>query len=155
MNVNYLLPYSFKRIGWVLLTLGIVLGIVYFGINESPQFLDFPVIAIMRQSLLGEVVFFQIITDNIFNEIIALLLILGAIFMALSKEKKEDEFITKIRLESLLWATYVNYAILILALIFIYELAFFTILIFNIFSVLFFFVLRFHWILYQSKNSLK
>ena len=52
-------------------------------------------------------------TNNIADEIASILLIIGGILVAFSKTKDEDEYISKIRMESLIWATYVNYFILI------------------------------------------
>jgi hypothetical protein len=89
------------------------------------------------------------------DEISGLLLIIGGLLIVSSKAKSEDEFISKIRLESLLWATYVNYFILILTIIFIYDLIFFWILVFNMFTVLIFFIFRFNWVLYKSKKQIR
>ena len=99
--------------------------------------------------------FFSITENNILDEIIGLLLIIGALLIAFSKEKSEDEFISKIRLESLVWATYINFAILIFTIIFIYDMIFFWVLVFNMFTVLIFFIIRFNWALYKSKNQIK
>jgi hypothetical protein len=84
-----------------------------------------------------------------------LLLIIGAILIAFSKEKFEDEFISKIRLESLVWAIYLNYAVLILAIIFIYDMTFFWVIVLNMFTLLFFFIFRFNWALIKSKKQIR
>ncbi|MGB3922738.1 MAG: hypothetical protein WBL00_02275, partial [Bacteroidales bacterium] len=92
--------------------------------------------------------------NNVLDEISSILLIIGALLIAFSKEKTEDEFISKIRLESLVWATYINYAILIFAIIFIYDMTFLWVLVFNMFTLLVFFLIRFNWALYKSKNQI-
>ena len=71
------------------------------------------------------------------------------------KEKTEDEFIAMIRLESLVWATYINYGVLILALIFVYDIPFFWVLVFNMFTTLIFFIIRYNWALNNSKKSIE
>ena len=155
MRTNYLLPNRFKKTGWVLFITGIVLGMIYLTIQDKPDFLNFNVFAIADQGFLPPANFFTVTQTNIFDNIIALLLIAGSVFIALSKEKTEDEYISKIRLESLVWATYVNYAILIIAIIFVYGFAFFWVLVFNMFTILFFFLIRFNWVLYKSKKMMR
>lgn len=158
MKTNYLLPYRFKKIGWFLFIPGVILGIVYLLFNYIDNqlvLLNVPVLAIADESLLGETSFFSIIENNIFDEIIGLLLIFGSLFIAFSKEESEDEFISKIRLESLVWATYINYMILLLAIVFVYGFVFFWVLVFNMFTVLIFFLVRFNWVLYKTKTRLQ
>ena len=65
--------------------------------------------------------------------------------VAFSKEKQEDELIAKIRLDSLVWATYVNYAVLMFSMLFIYGMSFLWVMIFNMFTILLFFIFRFNW----------
>ena len=70
------------------------------------------------------------------------------------KEKQEDEFLSQIRLESLVWATYINYAVLAFSILFIHGMAFFDVMVFNMFTILIFFLVRYNWRLYQTKNAL-
>jgi hypothetical protein len=53
----------------------------------------------------------------------------------------------------LVWATYVNYGVLLLAFIFVYDLSFLWIMIFNMFTILAFFIIRFNWQLYKLHNT--
>ena len=92
--------------------------------------------------------------NNITDELTAVIFTVGALLAGFSKQKNEDEYIATIRLESLLWATYVNYAVLILSLLFIYDAGFFTVMIFNMFTVLIIFLLRFNFMLYKTERSL-
>jgi hypothetical protein len=114
MKTNYLFSSNFKKIGWFLFVTGIILGLIYFIYQSEPTFLNVNVLTIAEQSLFSKTSFFSITKTNLFDEIIGLFLIIGSIFIAFSKEKSEDEFISKIRLESLVWATYINYAILMI-----------------------------------------
>lgn len=155
MKTHYLLPCNFKKIGWMLLVLGIIPGIIFLINASGPEFLKIQVLAIAEASVFGSTKLFSVIENNIFDEIIGLLIIVGALFVAFSKEKSEDEFISKIRLESLVWATYVNYAILILAILFIYDMTFLWVLIFNMFIILVFFLIRFNWVLIKSKKQIR
>jgi hypothetical protein len=155
MKTNYLFPHQFKRIGWFLFIPGVLLGILFLITKSDISILNFKVLSIAEERIFGETVFFSITENNILDEITGLLLIIGALLIAFSKEKSEDEFISKIRLESLVWATYINYAILIVTIIFIYDLIFFWVLVFNLFTVLLFFMIRFNWALYKSKNQIR
>ena len=98
---------------------------------------------------------FTLIENNVLNEILGILIIVSSMFVAFSRQEIEDEFIEKIRLESLVWATYLNYVVLLLAMIFVYDLSFFTIMTINMFTILFFFIIRFNWELFKLKKASK
>jgi len=152
MQINYLLPNYLKKIGWIILSLGL-LGA--FFISSEFEFFNTTVFAISNFSFLNQNSgYFQFIENNIFDELVSICLILGVLFITFSKEKIEDEFISKIRLESLVWAIYINYIILIFLIIFIYDMAFLKVLLYNMFTVLLFFIIRFKWVLYQSKKQI-
>jgi hypothetical protein len=153
MNSNYLLPNRFKRIGWMLFIPGVVLGIFYLVFEMEPGFMELPVFAIAYETLMGKTKWFTLTENNIMDEAITFLILVGGILAAFSRQKTEDELISKIRLESLVWATYVNYAILIFTTLLVYDMTFFWVLVFNMYTVLFFFLARFNWALYLLKNK--
>lgn len=153
MHSNYLFPNRYKKIGWIILIPAIVLGLVMIVESFELAFLDFNVPAIFVNQLFGEKQLYGIIQNNLLDEIIGILIIVGGLLVAFSKEKQEDEFINKIRLESLVWATYINYAILILAFLIVYDYSFFLVMLFNIFTILIFFIIRFKWQLVKLQNS--
>jgi FlaA1/EpsC-like NDP-sugar epimerase len=95
----------------------------------------------------------EIVDDNFTGEAAGILVIVSAIFVAFSKEKKEDEYIAKIRLESLMWATYVTFAIQIFCLLFFYGVRFFESMVVNLFTILFVFIVRYYFIIYRSKSQ--
>jgi hypothetical protein len=68
-----------------------------------------------------------------------------------SKEKNEDEYIANLRLSSLMWAVWVNYALLLLSFIFVYGMGFLHVMIYNMFTVLIIFIGRFNLILFKNK----
>jgi len=147
MKVNYLFPNKYKKIGWLLLIPSAIISLAILTLGYEPDFLDFNVPTIFNDN------FFGIVKNNILNEIWGVLLIISSLLVAFSKEKSEDEYISKIRLESLVWAVYVNYAILLISFLFIFDLAFLWIMIFNMFTVLVFFIIRFYWQLSKFKKS--
>lgn len=154
MKTNYLLPNQFKKIGWLIFIPVLVLGLLWVIFEFEPAAFDIKTVALFKDDYLDDIQFMAITENNIVDEIIGVLIIISGIFIAFSKEKEEDEFISKIRLESLVWATYVNYAILILALILVYNMSFFWVMVFNMFTVLIFFIIRYNWALYKSKREL-
>lgn len=153
MKVNYLFPNKFKNIGWLIFIPSAIIGFITLILEYEPDFLNFNVPAIFIDELFGEKHFFGIIDNNIWNEILGVLIIISALFVAFSKEKLEDEYISKIRLESLVWAVYANYAILLISFLFIFDLSFLWVMIFNIFTILLFFIIRFNWQISKLKKS--
>jgi fatty acid desaturase len=76
------------------------------------------------------------------------------VLVGFSKEKEEDEFIRELRLSSLLWAVLISYALLLLAFLTIYGFAFFSVMVYNMFTVLVIFIIRFHYLLYKNAKGL-
>jgi hypothetical protein len=84
-----------------------------------------------------------------------LMVLIGLFLIAFSKEKIEDERIVQVRLDSLRWAIYLNYAILLLSLVFTQRGDSNHILRLNIWLPLLFFILRFQWVLYSMNRPAK
>lgn len=73
-----------------------------------------------------------------------LLLMVGLLFVAFSKEKIEDEYITKVRGDSLIWAVIANAVLMaVLALVF-YGVMYITVLSLNLYTVLVLFIIKFN-----------
>ena len=155
MKINYLFPHRFKKLGWIVF-IPVLLFFIFYLFNYKlfgdffNRELNFHVFAIVDDSNLATgTKFFKKIENNILDELIFSLLIVSGILVGFSKVKVEDEMVSKIRLESLVWATYANYAILLITIIFVYGTPFLDALYVNIFSLLLFFIIRFHWKWYQ------
>lgn len=145
MKLNYLFPHRFKRIGTLILIPFMLIGWYVVNYDIEPEMFDFNVPAIFVDEIMGEKFVFGMTENNILNEIVGVVLIISFLMVAFSKEKQEDELIAKIRLDSLVWATYVNYAVLLFSMLFIYGMSFFWVMIFNMFTILLFFIVRFNW----------
>lgn len=155
MKTKLLLPNYFKKIGWILLIPSALFGLFIIISDFELKFLDMKVFTIYSGSgVFQDPVLFGMINANLTGTLTGILFLIGAIFVAFSKEKSEDEFITKVRLESLLWATYINYGVLIFCFLFFYEFEFLYVMIFNMFTILIFFIIRFYYILYRANKSL-
>lgn len=145
MDKSNLLPHSWKKIGWVLFSLSTLLGILLLSDWITLSFWDdFPVFAIKSNGILEDSVFFGMIKNDISDEIVALLIISGGLIVAFSAEKLEDEWIREIRLKSMSKAVGFNYLMLVFCIIFFYGTSFYMVMIINMFSTLYFYIISFH-----------
>ena len=152
MNTNYLLPNKYKTIGWVLFILGILSGVFHFISNFEDDLLVIKVLSIYNDPFIGDPGFFNIIENGILDELTAITIIVGGLIVGFSKEKVEDEFIYKLRTDSLVWAIIFNYVVLLFTVIFVYDMTFFNVMIFNMFTPLIFFVFRFNFLKHKSES---
>jgi len=151
MKTTFLLPNSYKKIGWILLCTTLLLIILSTGKNPVIN-ISIHVFAINNGQIFQNNEWFVWIENSIIDELICLFFILGSFFVGFSKAKFEDEYISKIRLESLAWVTYLNYGVLFISILFVYGSSFLTVLVYNLFTTLIFFLLRFNWLIYKSKK---
>ncbi len=151
MVTKLLFPNSFKLIGWILFIPSFILTVLSSVGITMPE-LNGKAFAISSKQFLGTKVVLGFVELNLFPTIIGICFLLGGVFVAFSKVKNEDEYISELRLSSLLWAVYVNYALLLLAFIFIYNMSFLAVMIYNMFTILLIFIIRFHFILYRTSK---
>jgi len=154
METKFLFSERFKKIGWFIFIPALVLGVVYMITGTEYDFLDARAFALIDDEFMGETQFMKMVDNNLTDEIIGILLLIGAVLVAFSKEKDEDEFIRKIRLESLLWATYVNVGFLLFCWIFVYGMMFFNVMLLNMYSLLILFIIRFNVIMLRTKKQM-
>ena len=81
-------------------------------------------------------------------------MLIGLILVAFAKEKIEDEQITQLRLDSLQWAIYLNYLILVVTLVFTGRQDYKDVLQLNLWVPLVFFIVRFRWVIFRLNRSL-
>jgi hypothetical protein len=158
MYTRFLFPHRFKKVGWILLLIGIAGGLLFTIFENDFPKMHLKVFAIYNSGFPFDNLknrWFTFMENNPWDEIISIMLVIGSIFVACSKEKTEDEFIARIRFESLLWATYINYFLLLFCILFIYGTVFFTVMIYSLFTLLIIFTLRFKYLLYKSSRSMK
>jgi hypothetical protein len=154
MKTKLLLPNKFKTPGWIMLIPTTLFGLYIIFSDFEFDFLNARVFAFFSDEILGDSVTMGFIHTNLTYTITGIIFIISAFFVAFSREKTEDEFIARIRLESLLWATYINYGILLFCFLFFYDFGFFYVMIFNMFTVLVIFIIRFQYLLHRAKKSL-
>lgn len=154
MKTHFLFPNKFKTLGWILFVpcVLVLLSNSLFHL-ELDDYLNVKVVAIYQESI-GEVSgFFTIITNSITDELLTFGIIVGGILVGFSKLKVEDEMISKIRYESLVWATYLNYGLILFFTLFIYGMPYLNVLFYNMFTLLLFFIIRFHYMIYKLNKT--
>src|SRR5690606_17226804 len=106
MKTSYLFPYRFKKISeivfWTVLII-IIYGFLDYNAIIENDFFYSKVFAVADTGFLSEKVIFGITKNYILDELLFIMLILSALVYAFSKEKIEDEMVSKIRLDSLVW----------------------------------------------------
>lgn len=155
MKTQFLFPHQFKKIGWLLFIPSLVLGtILWFNNFDFDHYIVIKVFALLSDVNMLGTKSFSMIENGVLDEIILAMIIVGGVLIGFSKVKTEDEFISKIRYESLIWSAYFNLGLMLIATIFIYGGVYFNMLIANIFSMLFFFIIRFHFMYYKLQKSI-
>ena len=153
MKTKYLLSNKCKPIGWILFSVGLVLGSYILFVGDLDWTMKvFPLIG--DDGMFAGTPAFEWSENSIEDELASVLLIFGGLIVAFSKMKDEDEFISKIRLESLVWATWINYVILFIAVLFVFDMPFFNVMMVNMFTVLILFIFKFHYEVAKSKRLL-
>lgn len=153
MSQALLLPYRYKKIGWIILIPATIMGIILIIGDFESEWLTTKVFVMFSDEILAGKKSFSFITTNITNTLVGTLFLVGALLTAFSRERQEDEYIEKQRLSSLLWAVWVNYLLLLISFIFIYGMAFLQVMIYNMFTVLIIFIARFNYILYLNRKG--
>jgi hypothetical protein len=154
MEPRFLFPHRYKLIGWLLAIPSLILGL---SVLIGDFYFDFLTISLPFKYVFSDTLTIsssvthlndEVTELNLTDEIAAIGTIVGMLFVAFSKVKTEDEYVSKTRLESLQWAIYLNFALLMIAIIFIHGMAFFSVIVYNMFTPLILFIIRFHYILF-------
>lgn len=151
MLARYLFPYRFQRIGWVLTLIALTLGLLeLYGVVHLPHLLTWLPSPIGNTDLPDIVAGHQVRSNH---DLYAVLLICGGLLVACSREAREDEYIGQVRLESLLWAVYLYYGLLLISFLLVSGSAFLLVMMYALFAPLLIFLVRFRWILYRNANA--
>ncbi len=122
-----LFPHSFQRIGWIIFAISAAIGAYILFTDNTDSYL--------------------------FNNIAIIGISIGAILATCSREEVEDEMTGQMRLNSLLTALYINYAILIVCSLLIYDLDFLSVMLYNMFTILLIFMVVFRWKIWRIKKA--
>lgn len=99
--------------------------------------------------------YFKWIDVNIIMNLGLIGLLLSLMFMAFAREKIEDEFVTKIREQSLVQAVMINYALLFFVILFVFEVDFLYCVFANMYTILIIFVIKFNIAIHKSKKNVE
>lgn len=146
MKTNcYLLPTYFKVIGWIMAIPSVFVLIPWMFMD--PYHADSP-------SPIGSFSdFFRAIWWNIYNmfgdvdftvTLCMILLMAGLLFIAFSKQKIEDEYIAKLRGDSLIWAVIVDSLLITILSVTVFERWFLYVSFLNLYTVLVLFIIKFN-----------
>jgi hypothetical protein len=140
MKSKFLFPYWFRYLGWGLVIAHVPIAMI----GRMHGMFD------VLDSSSGSAGLFS--GEHLFFICTALLMTLGLFFVAFASEKIEDEQIWQVRLDSLRWAIYINYIILIASLAFVNDTG--HMLELNLWVPLIFFIIRFRWVIFRLNRSL-
>lgn len=121
-ELSYLLPGSFRFAGFIFTCVGTILGIMRFYFDFKPDMLDQKVFALYSVYLKTKTL--KIESNQLIEEIVGLLVILGLFMIAFAREKNETPQISSIRLKAFFISFYINTVFLIASILFTFGLAF-------------------------------
>ena len=133
---NYLLPYACKKVGmWMFFPFAAICLCLFFDV-KLPS-IEIPWIAI------GDKLFYKG-TADLLTEIGMMGLLVSLSFIALSREKDEDEMTAHIRMQSFVWSLWFTSAILAFGILFIMGLAFLSFALAALYLYYLVFILKFN-----------
>lgn len=151
MKKNYLIPHKWQKIGWFIFIPAVFIGFITMIVGLTIH-LDVPFIKLMG-GFMTESNFMLFEKTDIWGTSVSILIIISGLMIAFSKEKIEDECVAEIRLNALAWSIIINYAVLILVSILIWDFAFLHVLIYNMFTPLIIFIFRFRYLILKFKHQ--
>jgi len=149
MKTGFLFPHRYRLIGWVVFVPSLVLGLAYMYADFGFEFLT--VFVPEKSEVRGWKIDGWPI--NLTDELAALGIVAGLLMVGFSKEKTEDEMVSRLRLDALQWSVYVNYGILAVAILLVHGSEFLQVMTYNLFTVLLVFVVRFRWLVFRNAQA--
>ena len=152
--MNYLFNYKYKKIsGWIFYLL-IPVGLFLLLTERIQDIFVVNVFSIFSYEWIGsERTGFGWIENGLGDEVFTLLIIVSGIVNSFSKEKIEDELISRIRLESLSLSLFISFGLIIISTFLVYNLNYMYVLVSNLFLIILLFNLIFKFRLYKHYNS--
>lgn len=150
MKNTLLIAHRWKNLGWLLAITAFIGGIYYLA-KDAPEGL-----VVTLPTWLSRLMWIDSFgsgehgtqTIALLDEVICLSLMIGLLLLAFSREKIEDEWIQRVRLESFQWAILTNSLLLMAFIIFAHGIPFLQVMVYNMFTPLLIFVARFHYVLH-------
>lgn len=157
MKNSMLLPYRFKKIGWAIFIPALLLGIfVAFRGFDTTSLAEMIAHLIEEERFDPTVEKINRIANGVqpwLNNLLIIGMLCGSLFITCSREKVEDEMIARIRLDALLSALYANTAVIVVAALATYGLAFVDVMIYNLFTLPLLFLVILRYRLWRLKKA--
>lgn len=142
MKNSLLLPNKYKVLGWIIFLIAAALHIVV-------NLFELPFLKVEFQLIKG----YEWADASGLDEIIFSFVLIGLLLISFAKEKNEDEYISFLRLKSWQWAVLISYGILFFANWLIYGTMYLAFMVYNMFTVLLAFIIKFNYSLYLLKRG--
>lgn len=146
---TFLFPAAAKHWAWLVLLPALALGLANMYWDFRLDWLNF------KHTWFGAIYEVDMFSGNMnfTDELAAIGIIAGLFLLSFAAEPVEDEFTTALRLKALSWATWCHYGILVVAIIFVHNLPFYHALVYNMFTLLVLFRLRFTFLLWKHSRE--
>ena len=153
-NMNYLFSNKFKKISGVIFYLSIPIGLFLLWNDRIQDVFVVNVFSIFSYEWIGsERTGFGWIENGLGDEIFTLLIIVSGLINSFSKEKIEDELISRIRLESLSLSVFISFGLIIISTFLVFDINYMYVLVFNLFLIILLFNLILKFRLFKHYNS--
>jgi hypothetical protein len=119
---SLLLPAFFRLPGFILLIAGSVFGIMRFWFDIKPKFLTMRVFAFYSEYLAEK--YFRFVRDNMSEELVGVLLVLGAWMVAFSRDKDETEEKSALRIRAFYISAFLQMIFLVFCLLTTFGIAY-------------------------------
>ena len=150
----YLFSNKFKKTSGVVFYLSILVGFFLLLTERLQDLFVVNVFSIFSHEWFGsERTGFGSIENGLGDEIFTLLIIVSGLINSFSKEKIEDELISRIRLESLSLSLFISYGLIIISTFLVFNINYMYVLVFNLFLIIVLFNLIFKFRLFKHYNS--
>ena len=152
--MNYLFNYKYKKISGVIFYLSIPIGLFLLWNDRIQDVFVVNVFSIFSYEWIGsERTGFGWIENGLGDEIFTLLIIVSGLINSFSKEKIEDELISRIRLESLSLSLFISFGLIIISTFLVFDINYMYVLVFNLFLIILLFNLIFKFRLFKHYKS--
>jgi hypothetical protein len=152
--MNYLFNNKFNKIsGWIFY-LSIPIGLFLILTDRIQDIFVVNVFSIFSYEWFGlERTGFGWIENGLGDEFFTLLIIVSGLINSFSKEKIEDELISRIRLESLSLSLFISFGVIIISTFLVFNINYMYVLVFNLFLIILLFNLILKFRLFKHYNS--
>ena len=152
--MNYLFNYKYKKISGGIFYLLIPVGLFLLLTERIQDIFVVNVFSIFSYEWIGsERTGFGWIENGLGDEIFTLLIIVSGLINSFSKEKIEDELISRIRLESLSLSLFISFGLIIISTFLVFNINYMYVLVFNLFLIILLFNLIFKFRLFKHYKS--